>query len=168
MKLYHIGPNLDLAPIKSSNLEQGNNNNVVFGLWVTPNWRTLTANHGVEGNVYALEVPKSQIRRLGGLRRTDCATELVLDEKAFKASKVLGKCGHTSSIRFSVSYLMEYDSYFAKPQTSYKHKKFLSRSEDLLRDELDSSEVEDTQAFWEFWHQMLDLSDAMGTDTIRL
>lgn len=168
MKLYHIGPNLDLAPIKGWNLECGNNNGVVFGLWVTPNWHAVAANHGVQGNVYAIEVPQSHIKRLGGLRRFDCATELVLDEKAFKASKVLGKCDHTSSNKTTFSHLMVYDSSFSKPQTSYKDKKFSSKLKDLLEDEFDSSEVENTPEFWEFWHEMLDLADTMGISTIRL
>lgn len=93
--LYHVGKR---PPRPVPNKYHGPE----VAVFLTPDPIEVSFNHNRWGHVYAVEVPKSEIRRCGGVRRYDRASEVILDAQAWKKARVLGKAMDASELEEQV------------------------------------------------------------------
>lgn len=92
--LYHIGPRppqpRPCRHVEGTWRRQGRED-VLSGVFLTPDPVAVSAAHGVRGTVYAVRVPRAVLARAGGLRRYDRATEVIVAAEDWPQCRVLGR-----------------------------------------------------------------------------
>lgn len=105
--LYHIGKKP--AQPKPGRHCQGwtrGNRQVNCGVFLTSNPVVVCFNHGLSGNVYAYRVPGRVIRAMGGMKRFDSATEIIIDSEHWSQVEFLGKSMDRKTLEDKVLGLM--------------------------------------------------------------
>ena len=93
MLLYHIGAH---RPTPRPMVQYDHRISCSSGVFLTPEWRPVARYFGgrfstsKKCRIYKFDVPRSVIRRSGGFRRYDSATEIVIPAELWKEVKFLG------------------------------------------------------------------------------
>jgi len=92
MKLYHIGKRPAYpSPRRHCDSSCHNGVNYNVAVFLTPDPIEVAYNHGIRGNVYCYDVPKSTIKACGGINRFDCAKEVIISATLWHTVSFVGK-----------------------------------------------------------------------------
>ena len=100
--LYHIGKTKPIPRPWSGHITGGpwqSHDDMVEGVWLSPNYLDVAHLHGIKGNVYAYEVPVGVIHKAGRARRFEHATEVFIPASLWTAVKFAGKKMDAATLR---------------------------------------------------------------------